>query len=319
MATPQPFPVNPTLTAIAIGYHNTDDMLIADQVLPRVPVGQKFTWTSYSAEQAYTVPNTQVGRKSQPFTVDFSGTSQTDSVNDYALDDFVPQDDVEAWEAMPKPPTGGPLSPQALATMMLTNLIELDREIRVANLVFNPASYPANQIETLSGTSQWSDYTNSNPLSDLMAALDVPLIRPNTIVMGRQAWTVLRQHPKIVQAVEKAYVGSGVVSQQAVADLLEVKQILVGNSRLNTAKKGQTPSYARVWGKHAALLYVSELAAQTFQPSFGFTAMFGTRIAGDIPELKRGIRGGVTIRVGERVKEIISAPASGYFIQNAVA
>ncbi|MDE2467552.1 MAG: capsid protein [Bradyrhizobium sp.] len=316
---PSPFPVNPELTAIAIGYKNTDDMLIADQVLPRVPVAETFKWTQYDTDQAYTVPETKVGRKSEPFTVDFQGTDVQDTTDDYALDDFVPQKDIEVYDAMPKPATGGPLSPQALATMMLTNLVELAREVRVANTVFNAANYAAGQTETLAGTSQWSDYVNSDPLADLMAALDVPLLRPNTLTIGRQAWTVLRQHPKIVQAIFKTVQGAGVVAQQAVADLLEIKQVLVGSGRVNTAKKGQNPNYVRVWGKNAALIYVSEAAAQTFQPTFGFTAQFGTKIAANIPDLKRGIKGGETIRVGEQVKEIVSAPASGYFIENAVA
>ncbi len=314
-----PFPVNPELTAIAIGYQNTDDMLIADKVLPRVPTASLFNYTIYDTDQAYTVPNTQVGRKSEPETVDFQGTDATSQVEDFALDDFIPQRDIEVFDAMPKPATGGPLSPQVLATQMLTNLILLAREVRVANVVFNAANYAAGQTETLAGTSQWSDYVDSDPLSDLMAALDVPLLRPNTMVIGRQAWTVLRQHPKIVQAVFKTYQGAGVVSQQAVADLLEIKQVLVGSGRVNTAKKGQNPSYQRVWGKNCSLIYTSEAAAQTFQPTFGFTAQFGTKIAASIPELKRGIKGGETIRVGEQVKELISASASGYYIESCVA
>ncbi len=314
-----PFPVNPELTAIAIGYQNTDDMLIADKALPRVPTASLFNYTIYDTDQAYTVPNTQVGRKSEPETVDFQGTDATSQVEDFALDDFIPQRDIEVFDAMPKPATGGPLSPQVLATQMLTNLILLAREVRVANVVFNAANYAAGQTETLAGTSQWSDYVDSDPLSDLMAALDVPLLRPNTMVIGRQAWTVLRQHPKIVQAVFKTYQGAGVVSQQAVADLLEIKQVLVGSGRVNTAKKGQNPSYQRVWGKNCSLIYTSEAAAQTFQPTFGFTAQFGTKIAASIPELKRGIKGGETIRVGEQVKELISASASGYYIESCVA
>lgn len=314
-----PFAINPELTAIAIGYQNTDDMLIADQVLPRVPVGYEFKYTVYDTDQAFTVPDAKVGRKSEPNTVDFQGTDVTDSVEDYALDDFVPQRDVEVYDAMPKPATGGPLSPQTLATQMLTNLILLAREVRTANVVFNAASYAAGQTETLAGNAQWSDYVNSDPLTDLLTALDVPLLRPNSLVIGRQAWTKLRGHPKIVQAVKNTAQESGIVSQQQVADLLEIKQVLVGSGRVNTAKKGQNPNYVRVWGKNAALIYTSQAAAQTFQPTFGFTAQFGSKIAGAIPEPKRGIKGGETIRVGEQVKELISASASGYFIENCVA
>lgn len=318
MAT-TPFPVNPELTAIAIGYRNTEDSLIADDVLPRVPVPKKFQWTKYDQSQGYTVPDTKVGRKSEPTMVDFGGTLVPDEVQDYGLDDLVPNDDVLAWEDMPKPPSGGSVNPLALSTMMLTNLVMLDRETRVAGEVFNASLYPAANKTTLSGTSQWSDYTNSNPLSALMTALDLPLVRPNKMVIGRAAWTILRQHPKVVQAVYKSFQGAGTISKEQMAELLEIDQILVGSSFVNTARKGQAPTYARVWGKHCSLVYSSLQAAQMMQPTFGFTAQFGAKVAGDLPEPKSGLRGGVRVRSGESVKEVFPSPDVAYFFQNCVA
>ena len=310
------FPINPSLTAIAIGYRNKDYTLIADQVLPRLQVPQKFSYTVYDAAQGYTVPDTKVGRKSEPTMVDFGGKAIDAQCEDYGLDDLVPNSDVAAWEAMPKPASGGPLSPLAVSTMMLTGLIELDREVRVAKQVFNAANFAANNQQTLSGTSQWSDYANSNPLSALLTALDVPLIRPNKLVIGQQAWTALRQHPKIVNAVFRTPQNSGTVPKEALAELLEIDEVIVGSGYVNTARKGQAPNYVRVWGKHAALISVSLAAAQAMQPTFGFTGQFGTRIAGDLPEPKAGLRGGVRVRSGESVKEVISCPDAGYFFQN---
>ncbi len=313
------FPVNPELTAIAIGYKNPEINLIADQVLPRVPTAKKFNWTKYSAAQGFTVPDTKVGRKSDPTMVDFSGQLVPDEVVDYGLDDLVPNDEIQAYDSMAKPASGGPVDPQALSTMMLTGLLELDREVRVAGLVFNTANYAAGNQATLSGTSQWSDYANSNPLSAIMSALDSTLIRPNKMVIGQQAWTVLRQHPKIVQAIFKTVQGAGVVTKEMLAETLEMDQIIVGNAWVNTARKGQTPTYARTWGKHCSLLFSSMLAAQTMQPNYGFTAQWGTRIAGAMPEPRKGLRGGVLVRSGESVKEIISANDAGYLFQNCVA
>jgi len=314
------FPVNPELSAIAIGYKNRDVDLIADQVLPRVYKGaKKFAYTKYSVADAYTVPSTRVGRKSEPTMVDFGGTLVNDECVDWGLDDLVPNDEIEAWSAMPKPSVGGPASPLAKSTSLLTGLIQLDREIRVAQLVFNAATYLAGNQATLSGTSQWSDFANSNPLDALLAALDVPIFRPNTVVLGAQAWTKLRQHPRLIQAANTSAQTGGAITRQQLADLLEVKDVLVGASFVNNARKGQAPSMSRVWGKHCSLLYVSKDMADADQPTFGLTAQFGERIAGSIPEPKAGLRGGERVRSGESVKEVIAAPDVGYFFQNAVA
>jgi hypothetical protein len=314
------FPVNPNLTAIAIGYRNRDIDLIADRVLPRTGKnGLKFSYTRYSMADAYTVPNTRVARRAEPTVVEFGGELVQDECVDYGLDDIIPNAEILAFEAMQKPASGGPVSPMAKSTSLLAGLVLLDREIRVANLVFNSATYPAANRTTLSGTSQWSDFTNSNPVDAILAALDVPIFRPNVLTFGQATWTKLRQHPRMVTAILGNQVNAGAVTRQQVADFFEVKEVVVGASFVNTARKGQAPVMSRVWGKHAAALFISQDAADADQPTFGFTAQFGDRIAGTMDEPKKGLRGSVMVRVGESVKEVISASASAYYFENAVA
>lgn len=310
------FAVNPELTAVAIGYKNRDIDMIADTVLPRITTAKKFAYTKYNQADGYTVPSTRVGRKSDPTMVDFGGTLVNDECQDFGLDDLVPNDEVEQWQGMTKP--GSAVSPLAKSTSLLTGLLLLDREIRVAATVFNASTYTGSNQATLSGTSQWSDFTNSNPLDALLAALDVPLFRPNTLVLGQAAWTKLRQHPRLIQAANASAQTGGAITRQDLADLLEVRDVVVGAGFVNTAKKGQAASFARVWGKHCALLYVGTDLANADQPCFGFTAQWGSRIAMTM-ESSKGLRGGQQLRVGESVKEVISAADAGYFFQNVVA
>jgi hypothetical protein len=313
------FPISPQLTAIAMAYSNPATALIADEVLPRTPTAKKFAWSNYDVGQGYTIPQTQVGRKSVPTEVDFTGVLVQDEVQDFGLDDVVPNDEIEAWNSMIKPPSGGPPNPLDLSTMMVTKLIGLDREVRVAGKVFNAANYAAPNQTTLLGTNQWSDFVNSNPLDAILAALDIPLFRPNVAVLGQATYTKLRQHPRIVQAIYGTAQTGGAVTLEQLAQLLEVKRVVVGAGFINTARKGQPVNTQRVWGKHAAFLYIDKEAAMGMQPCWGFTAQWGDKIAGDIPEPKTGLRGSQRIRVGESLKEVVSAPALGYYFQNAVA
>lgn len=321
LATTQ-LPINPTLTAIAMAYRNPEADLIADRVLPRIPTGLKFSWTKYTASQGYTLPDAKVGPKGRVNEVDFGGTSVEDATIDYGLSSPISALENLAWEHMPKPASGGPLPPDELATMFLTHLLQLIREVRVAGLVFDANQYAAANKTTLSGTSQWSDFTNANPVSAIMDALDVPLIRPNSLTIGRAAWTKLRQNPRVVEAVKGTGAGvnaQGMVSQQQVADLFELEHINVGGAMYNTAKPGQTPTFARAWGKHCLLHYTSAMAAQMQQPVLGFTAQFGDKVARTDANPKIGLRGGDEVVVGEGVKEVLSAPDVAYLFVNAVA
>ena len=311
------FPVNPELAAIAIGYRNRDIDLIADRVLPRIPTAKRFNYRTYPIGEAFTLQTTLVGRKGEPTMVDFGGSDVVAECLDFALDDLVPNDEQQAFNDMPKAP--GAVSPMAKSTSMLTGLLMLDREVRVANRVFAAATYPAANRVTLSGTSQWSDFTNSNPLDAMLVALDLPVMRPNVAVLGQTTWTKVRQHPRVVQAVYGTAQTGGAVTREQMAALLEVREVVVGAGFVNTARRGQAPNIQRVWGRHAAFLYVSEDAAAADQPTFGFTAQWGSRIAGNIPAPRNGLRGGEIVRVGESVLEVISAASSGYYFENAVA
>lgn len=313
-----PFVINPELTAIAVGFRNPDAALIADQVLPRVPTAETFKYTVYNTAQAYTVPPTEVGRRSEPNIVTFGGSDVTATVKDYALDDPIPQRDIDAFNSMPRPTTGGPVEPTVLSTMMLSGLIDLDREIRVAAVASNSANYDANKVTALSGTSQWSDYVNSNPLSAILTALDQCLVRPDTLTVSQDVWTTLRQHPKIVQAIYKTYQGAGTVTKQMLADILEIRQVLVGSGWVNTARRGQAPSLQRVWPKIASLTYSSPGAASLFQPVWGWTATWGGKFAGTLLDAKKGLKGSVTVRVGEQLNELVSAPDAGYLFTSVI-
>ena len=314
-----PFPIQQELTAIALAYSNKS--YIADLVLPRVPVGSReFKWLQFNRDEMFTVPETMVGRKGVPNEVQFGASEVPGFVKDYGLDDLVPNEDLDTA------PAG--YDPLGRAVEGVSELVALDREKRVADLVFNANTYPAANKTTLSGTSQWSDYTNSDPYSAIMTARDGMLMPFNTAIIGRLAWSKLRVHPKITAALAPSSNGNSSTSNaqgapatlQAVADLLELDQILVGESWINTAKPGQTASLSRVWGKHMALLHLNPIASIRGNAiSFGYTAEYGSRVSGSIAEPKVGLRGAQRVRVGESVNEIVCASDVGYYFQNIVA
>lgn len=306
----RPFPTNPILTAVALAYRNPDIALIADDVLPRTPTAFQFKWLKYDLAAGFTIPDTLVGRKSMPNQVDFSAEEIIDKVEDHGLDDLVPNEDIEA--------DNQGVDPLGTATAYLTNLVNLARERRAANLVFNANSYANGQSLTLSGSSQWSD-TNSDPLAAIGDALDKPVMRPNIAVFGQKTWTMLRRHPKIVQAIRNTNQGSGIVSREEFAELFELQQVIVGAGMANMAKKGQAVALSRLWGPHASFIYRDRAAGPQAGVTFGFTAAFGDKIAGQIDEQNVGLTGAQRVRVGERVKEVVAARDVGVFFQNAVA
>lgn len=310
-----PFVPMPQYTAIALAY--TNRAFIADQVLPRMTVTERtFKWDLRTKSDLFNVPDTRVGRKGQPNEVEFTATEQSSFVNDYGLDDVVPQEDIDAAAGKPG------LNPLGRAIEGIMELVGLQREQRVSTLFFTAANYPVGSKETLAGATQWSDAT-SDPVTAILTAKEGALVDFNELTIGSQVWLQLRKHPKILAAVfpngGNAATG-GQASLAAVADLFEVERINVGRAWVNTAKVGQTPTLARLWGKHAVLhRNVPAAGLRGNGITFGATAQYGTRIAGTMPEPKVGLRGATRCRAGESLRELILAADAGYMFENAVA
>lgn len=308
---PAPFPIHPTYTGIAIAYRNA--AMIADEVMPfATPVGsERFTYFSYPIEEALTLPDTAMGRRSTANTIEVTATEVEAKVIDHALSDLIPQSDID------NAPAG--YDPRAHASETVTDLMVLRREVDVAGIVFNAANYPAANKVQLAGATQMS-HADCDPFQLLWDALDVPLMRPNIATMGQSVWTKIATHPKLIAKLYGAASTIGKASRQHLAEALEIEKILVGAARVNTAKKGQAAVLDRAWGKHLSLNYVNPLANNERGMTWGMTVPMGERSAVRvIPEPKIGIGGSERIQVEQRRKEVVVASNCGYFFQDAIA
>lgn len=304
-----PFPVSPDLSAIAIAYKNPG--YIADLVLPRIRVSkQEFTFLSYSADKFFNAPETFVGRRSKPNEVTLDATEVPDKTEDHGLDGGVPNTDVQNAD-----PRYDPLGDEV---MFIMELIALRREIRAANLVHNAATYPAGLKTTLAGANQFSD-PSSGPIAAINGYLDLPLLRPTQMVFSQYGWTKFRSHPEIVEAVLGTGAKKGSVKREAVAELFEVDEVIVGQGRVNNAKKGQPANLVNTWGKHIALLHKAAVPQAKGAVTFGGTFQWGDPIAGQWEDKNMGLRGGTVVRAGESVKERVIADQAAFFIENAFA
>ena len=317
----RPFPINPILTAVCIGYRNRS--MIADQVLPRIPVmGEVYRFTRYPIAEMFTVPKTLVGRRGRVERVEFTGTQDQGSTRDYALEDAIPISDINAAAAQRTAGLGN-FDPEARAAEGLANLLELDREVRVAAIVQDPNNYAASRRLVLSGSDQFSDPA-SKPIPVLKAAFGATLIyRPNTITMGRDAWSGLSSNPQLVNAVKGNVTSSGIITPDEFVNLFAgegLKRILIGESFVNTARPGQAANLSRVWGKSIALHYQDDqIRPEQGGVTWGFSAQYGTRGSANWQDRDVGAEGGNVVRVWEKIDEKVVAPDAGFLLQNAVA
>ena len=313
MAT-EPFDIRPELTAIAIGYRNPAHALIADKAIrfTRDPVKTKsFAYTEFPIAEGLTVPDTKVGRLGVPGEVVQSGARKSETCEDFGLSESVPKDDIDQGRTQK-------IDPLSRAVENLQNLILLDKERRVAEIVQDTGRYADGHVVALSGTDMFSDYNKSDPVRLLTEIMDGMLIRPNTMILGQTVWSKIKLHPKVLKSIHPNGNGEGVATKAQVADLLELKTIAVGESWINVAAKGQGHAPTARLGQYPAIAVSGRDGQQQPRPDLGASARYGQKVAGTMPMPALGLRGGVSVKVGETVKEFVVSKECGYLLTNVV-
>lgn len=296
------------LTDISVRYSNTE--YIGPLVAPRVQIGNRTNkfWT-YGTENLRNDAQVRAPGASAPRS-GYTQSTGSIAVETYSMEHAVP-DELRAN-------ADSPLDPDRDGTMFATDVIDLKLEKQVAALVNTSANWTTNV--TLSGTQQWSDYTNSDPFSDIKTArLTVRkqvARRPNTGVLGVETFEALALHPDLLDRVK--YTGSqdrpAMVTAQMMAEMFQLDQVLVGAAVENTANEGATDVIGFVWGKHAWIGFVADAPA-LMTPSAAYVFTNG-RMADRYREnqTKSDI-----IRVEEAWDTRVVVAGAGYRIVNASA
>jgi len=239
------------LSNFAVEYVNA--ALIAEGICPVVRVGNKSDkYATFEKKDRFTIPETIRGPKDYANEVDWSVGAGNYACIDRALRDFLS----DALVANCDPG----IDPRRRTTEFLTDLLLLDREVAIMTLVTTYGNYGSGYRVALTGGDRWDVPATSDPLANVETAKAACFVPPNVCLMGADVWSALKQHPQILNRISGGASNSSpaMVTPQLVAELFEVDRVLIGRAKRNTANKGQTASFAYVWGKDVVLAYVAE-------------------------------------------------------------
>lgn len=279
--------VNRPLTSISIAYMQSAAGFVADRVFPNIPVQKQ-------ADKYFRYDRSDFWRnqykKRAPSTESAGGGWKIDSSPTYYCERWGLHKDIDD-EIRDNEDT--PVSMDRDATLWLSQQGLIQREVTWAASYFTTgvwsgvtgstgtditgvASSPAaNQVL------QWND-ASSTPIEDVTAKSTLIQLRtgyrPNKLVIGRQVWDALKNHPDIVDRIKYSGGVSNAtpakVSLQAVADLMDLSEIMVMDGIQVTS--AENPSFetsmttAFIGGKAALLVYANP-APSILMPSGGYT------------------------------------------------
>ncbi|MGH9377166.1 MAG: hypothetical protein ACRD1I_00070 [Terriglobia bacterium] len=300
------------LNNVSVGYVNDD--YFAEKLFPPVPVKQRSgRYWVFGKEKFHRYETIREPKAESREIAPWSLSNSPYFCNDHSLKDSI-SDEERA---------GSDNADLEITTVQnLTDAILLDLEIRVMNLLLGPGGVLSNT--TLAGTSQWSDYVNSDPIAAVEAqkiAIKQSIAKtPNTLAVSYPVYSVLRQHPKIIDRFKYSQVG--ILQADHLKSVFDVDNFWVMGAEYDTANEGQPPNLQFVWGKTALLGYIPA-SAQRLQPAMGYTFrwLFGAPdLGGTLTKRYRVEPKTVDVIEVHRYDDIqLVAPQAGFAFLSAVA
>lgn len=258
--------VSPLLTKTSLAYRN--DNYISELIMPIINV-QKDT----AQIATYGMDNLRVVEAIRAQGSKANEVNHTVSIGehyilqDHALKEMVTKEEEDNADM--------PITPRIDATENLTDRMWVIKEKKLADIMGDTSIITKNT--TLSGTSQWTDKDNSDPINDIKVAIESVRTNsgknPNTFIMGHVTMLTLLEHPEMIARIITT--ANKTVSPDLVMEALKrlfpwITNILVWNAQFNSGVEGGTDVLSDIWVDNFQVAYI-ESKPRLKSRSFGFT------------------------------------------------
>jgi len=269
LLTPSAVHVDQPLTNLTLAYAQSQENFIADKVFPTVGVSkQSDKYYIYdranmnrTGDVAKLAPRTEVNR------IGMTLSTSSYFADVYGLGMDFDEQTLANEDSM--------LDIRSAGAETLAMRLMIHREEQFATNFFSTGVWGTDN--TLSGTDQWSDYTNSTPIQDVTAARRAVQLasggfKPNTMVVGKEVRDKLINHPDILARLNggATVTNTALITDAKLAEIFEVENFYVMEAVKNSSVEGVAESNAFIGGKNALLAYTPSTAG-LMSPAAGLT------------------------------------------------
>lgn len=289
---------------------------ISEQVLPPVFSVQKAGKLSVYGNGHLRLESTLAGGRGEFRRVDaIVRSTDSYSIEVHGLEGVVDPDTYANVEE--------PYDAEEDETIALTTLLQIKKEYALASALTSTSIMT--NYTTLSGISQYSDYLNSNPLTDALTAAatirDAIGMPPNIAMMDWKVYKTLRYHPVFLKQLGYSDSRPGGLSGEELARAMDVERVLIANCVYNSAKEGATDVITPIWGKHVVYAYAPSVANKR-QKTLGYRMQLVDQKRSARAVFKYPIMnppGSTGIIVQDNWDFFLADVTAGYLVQNAIA
>lgn len=239
------------LEQVSMAYRNTG--LISDRLATSVPVQHEADQYYVYSQDSLILPETLRAMGAAANRASFSLSLATYQLQEHALGDLVPD--------RKRRNSDKAINLDVDTTEYLTEKILMRRELAVSDLVGTRANW--SNITSLTSTFAWSQNTTlSNPIQFVDSAATV-IARgtgklPNVVALDFRTFQAAKEHTNLTDRIK--FTSSDSVSEQLMAKLFNVDEVLVARGIRNTSEEGleTTTGMNFMWTDGAFVAYVEK-------------------------------------------------------------
>lgn len=269
--------VDAALTNISVAFLQNANNFVAGRVFPNVPVSKQsdryfvFDRGDFNRDEA---------EVRAPGTESAGGGYNLDNTPTYFANVYAYHHDVPDQVRANADPA---VDPERAATELVTHkmLIRREKDFVTKFMTSGVWDTTITGVAATPGANEvikWSDTTSGDPIGNMDTAkatvLESTGVMPNKLVLGYKVFDALKRHPDIIDLVK--YSGAvgpnnpALISEQALAAVFGVEQVVVARAIENTAAEGATNAHSFIAGSKAMLVYAPP-APSLMTPAAGYT------------------------------------------------
>ena len=216
---------------------------------------------------------------------------------------------------------------EAISALRARSIILVEAEKRIAASVYNETTF-SGQITTV--TNEWDDAANCTPIVDVNTAINAVYDRTgvwaDSLVINKKVFRNLRASDKIKDAIAASGAGDPTkqtdITVQMLAQVFDLRNIMVAGGSKNTAAEGQSATPAQIWDDEYAMVFKAASGNDIREACLGRTFHYGgdgSQENGMVESYRdEAVRADI-IRVRHDVDEKILYPEVGQLLKNISA
>lgn len=231
------------------------DVSLAADTIGKIPIEQLL--------KRATVKRTPTGGYNR---IEWKFTTDSYATEEYGLEGVIDQRNARKYQNY--------FDAEVATARLVHHAVMLEAELRIANALFSTANLTPTNV-----TNEWDDASNATPIDDVEASVrrvhDATGVWPDSLVVTKSSFRDLRLCDQVLARIAASGAGDKIkpndVTASMLAQVFDLRQVLVADGTYNSADDGQTAVLSPIWSSEYAM--VAKLASSNSieEPCLGRT------------------------------------------------